>query len=57
MQNQKAELRPFIRHYRSNSGVYLMKDRLGHVIYVGKAKFQKKGKQLLGLKRFIQARV
>ena len=38
MQNRIVELRKVARALPQSSGVYLMKDRLGHVIYVGKAK-------------------
>ena len=38
MQNEKHELGKVIRALPQTSGVYLMKDRLGQVIYVGKAK-------------------
>lgn len=57
MQNQKAELRTFIRGLPQSSGVYLMKDRLGHVIYVGKAKNLKRrvGSYFQGSRRFIRA--
>ena len=42
MQNQINEMRKLARGLPQTSGVYLMKDRLGHVIYVGKAKNLKK---------------
>lgn len=38
MQKNRPELAKFIRSLPQTSGVYLMKDRLGQVIYVGKAK-------------------
>ena len=38
MQNQIIELGKVARALTQSPGVYLMKDRLGHVIYVGKAK-------------------
>ena len=38
MQNEKNELVKIVRALPQTSGVYLMKDRLGQVIYVGKAK-------------------
>ncbi|MGB1110727.1 MAG: excinuclease ABC subunit UvrC [Gammaproteobacteria bacterium] len=38
MQNKKHELGKIVRALPQTPGVYLMKDRLGQVIYVGKAK-------------------
>ena len=38
MQNHIVEMRKVARKLPQVSGVYLMKDRLGQVIYVGKAK-------------------
>ena len=38
MQNQIVEMRKVARNLPQVPGVYLMKDRLGQVIYVGKAK-------------------
>ena len=57
MQNQKVEIRKFIRTLPQCSGVYLMKDRLGHVIYVGKAKDLKRrvSSYFQGSRRFIRA--
>ena len=57
MQNQKLEIRKFIRALPSCSGVYLMKDRLGHVIYVGKAKNLKRrvSSYFQGSRRFVRA--
>ncbi len=57
MQNKKVELRKFIRGLPQSAGVYLMKDRLGHVIYVGKAKNLKRrvSSYFQGSKRFIRA--
>jgi excinuclease ABC subunit C len=57
MQNQKVEIRKFIRTLPQGSGVYLMKDRLGHVIYVGKAKNLKRrvSSYFQGSQRFIRA--
>ena len=41
-------MRKVARELPRKSGVYLMKDRLGHVIYVGKAKdLRKRGGELL----------
>ena len=57
MQNQKVEIRKFIRSLPQSSGVYLMKDRLGHVIYVGKAKNLKRrvSSYFQGSRRFVRA--
>jgi len=57
MQNQKPEIRKYIRALPQGSGVYLMKDRLGHVIYVGKAKNLKRrvSSYFQGSRRFIRA--
>ena len=38
MQNKFVEIRKIARELPHSPGVYLMKDRLGSVIYVGKAK-------------------
>ena len=47
MQNHIVEMRKVARKLPQVSGVYLMKDRLGQVIYVGKAKkSSEKGFQL-----------
>ena len=57
MQNEKQELGRFIRSMPQTSGVYLMKDRLGQVIYVGKAKNLKRrvSSYFQGSRRFIRA--
>ena len=57
MQNEKHELARFIRSMPQTSGVYLMKDRLGQVIYVGKAKNLKRrvSSYFQGSRRFIRA--
>ena len=57
MQNRIVELRKVVRMLPQSSGVYLMKDRLGHVIYVGKAKNLKRrvGSYFQGSRRFIRA--
>ena len=57
MQNQINEMRKLARSLPQTSGVYLMKDRLGHVIYVGKAKNLKKRvtSYFQGSRRFIRA--
>ena len=57
MQNEKHELGRFIRSMPQTSGVYLMKDRLGQVIYVGKAKNLKRrvSSYFQGSRRFIRA--
>ncbi len=57
MQNQINEMRKLARGLPQTSGVYLMKDRLGHVIYVGKAKNLKKRvtSYFQGSRRFIRA--
>ena len=57
MQNQKVEIRKFIRALPQGPGVYLMKDRLGHVIYVGKAKNLKRrvSSYFQGSRRFVRA--
>ena len=36
------ELKEVIRHFPENPGVYLMKNRNGRIIYIGKAKSLKK---------------
>jgi len=57
MQNQINEMRKIARGLSQSPGVYLMKDRLGHVIYVGKAKNLKKrvSSYFQGSRRFIRA--
>ena len=57
MQNEKHELTRFVRAMPQTSGVYLMKDRLGQVIYVGKAKNLKRrvSSYFQGSRRFIRA--
>ena len=57
MQNQINEMRKLARGLPQTSGVYLMKDRLGHVIYVGKAKNLRKrvGSYFQGSRKFIWA--
>lgn len=57
MQNRIVELRKVARALPQSSGVYLMKDRLGHVIYVGKAKNLKRrvGSYFQGGRRFIRS--
>ena len=57
MQNQIIEMRKVARGLPSVPGVYLMKDRLGHVIYVGKAKnlHKRVSSYFQGSKRFIRA--
>ena len=57
MQNKKHELGKIVRALPQTSGVYLMKDRLGQVIYVGKAKNLKKrvSSYFQGSKKFIRA--
>ena len=57
MQNRIVELRKIARALPQSSGVYLMKDRLGHVIYVGKAKNLKRrvGSYFQGSRRFIRS--
>ena len=57
MQNQIVEIKKFIRGLPQSSGVYLMKDRLGHVIYVGKAKNLKRrvSSYFQGSRRFVRA--
>jgi len=57
MQNEKYELARFVRAMPQTSGVYLMKDRLGQVIYVGKAKNLKRrvSSYFQGSRRFIRA--
>lgn len=57
MQNQINEMRKVSRGLPQTPGVYLMKDRLGQVIYVGKAKNLKKrvSSYFQGSRRFIRA--
>ena len=57
MQNRIVELRKVARALPQSSGVYLMKDRLGHVIYVGKAKNLRRrvGSYFQGGRRFIRS--
>ena len=42
MQNEKHELGKVVRTLPQTAGVYLMKDRLGQVIYVEGQKLEKK---------------
>ncbi len=57
MQNDRRELARIIRSLPQVSGVYLMKDRLGQVIYVGKAKNLKRrvSSYFQGSRRFVRA--
>ena len=57
MQNRINDMRKVARELPRKSGVYLMKDRLGHVIYVGKAKDLRKrvGSYFQGSRKFIWA--
>jgi excinuclease ABC subunit C len=57
MQNEKHELGKVVRSLPQTAGVYLMKDRLGQVIYVGKAKNLKKrvSSYFQGSRRFVRA--
>ena len=57
MQNERNELSKIVRSLPQTSGVYLMKDRLGQVIYVGKAKNLKRrvSSYFQGSRRFIRA--
>jgi excinuclease ABC subunit C len=57
MQNERNELSKVVRSLPQTSGVYLMKDRLGQVIYVGKAKNLKRrvSSYFQGSRRFIRA--
>ncbi len=57
MQNQIIELRKVARALPQSSGVYLMKDRLGRVIYVGKAKNLRRrvGSYFQGSRRFVKS--
>ena len=55
MQNEKHELGKVVRSLPQTAGVYLMKDRLGQVIYVGKAKNLKRrvSSYFQGSRRFV----
>ena len=57
MQNEKHELGKVVRSLPQTTGVYLMKDRLGQVIYVGKAKNLKRrvSSYFQGSRRFVRA--
>lgn len=57
MQNEKHELGRVVRALPQTPGVYLMKDRLGQVIYVGKAKNLKRrvSSYFHGSRRFVRA--
>ena len=57
MENRINDMRKIARGLPQKSGVYLMKDRLGHVIYVGKAKNLRKrvGSYFQGSRKFIWA--
>ena len=57
MQNRIVELRKVARALPQSSGVYLMKDRLGHAIYAGKAKNLRRrvGSYFQGGRRFIRS--
>lgn len=57
MQNEKHELGRVVRGLPQTPGVYLMKDRLGQVIYVGKAKNLKRrvSSYFQGSRRFVHA--
>ena len=57
MQNRINDMRKVARELPRKSGVYMMKDRLGHVIYVGKAKDLRKrvGSYFQGSRKFIWA--
>lgn len=57
MENRINDMRKVARGLPQKSGVYLMKDRLGHVIYVGKAKNLRKrvGSYFQGSRKFIWA--
>ena len=57
MQNQIVEMRKVARNLPQVPGVYLMKDRLGQVIYVGKAKNLRKrvSSYFQGSRKFIWA--
>ena len=55
MQNKFVEIRKIARELPHSPGVYLMKDRLGSVIYVGKAKDLRKrvGSYFQGSRKFV----
>jgi excinuclease ABC subunit C len=57
MQNEKHKLGKVVRSLPQTAGVYLMKDRLGQVIYVGKAKNLKRrvSSYFQGSRRFVRA--
>lgn len=57
MQNHIVEMRKIARQLPQKAGVYLMKDRLGQVIYVGKAKNLRKrvSSYFQGSKKFVWA--
>ncbi len=57
MQNEKHHLGGVVRALPQTPGVYLMKDRLGQVIYVGKAKNLKRrvSSYFQGSRRFVRA--
>jgi len=57
MQNERNELARVVRSLPQTPGVYLMKDRLGQVIYVGKAKNLKRrvSSYFQGSRRFVRA--
>ena len=57
MQNHIVEMRKVARKLPQVSGVYLMKDRLGQVIYVGKAKNLRKrvSSYFQGSRKFVWA--
>ncbi len=57
MQKKRPELTKFVRSLPQKCGVYLMKDRLGQVIYVGKAKNLKKrvSSYFQGSRKFVRS--